>query len=161
MTEFHPILPPSGAGGVDPSKEPKKAGRGHPPDGPSFAEVLQGASPGSKAGAAGRAAGAESTPPPSAPYLGEIGQGPAAREAVIAASDRFFQLLEAYQAQLGDAATSLKDIAPLMHEIEQFRDRMVESIASLPPGDPGRNILEEMAVLASSEAARFHRGDYI
>ena len=34
-------------------------------------------------------------------------------------------------------------------------------IKSLPEGNPGKNILEEMAVMVTTESAKFHRGEYI
>ena len=37
----------------------------------------------------------------------------------------------------------------------------MDKVTRLPENEPGRAILEEMAVLASSEAAKFRRGEYL
>ena len=158
MADVNPVHPAGGPGRADPSQKPKKGGH---VQGASFDEALEAASGAKSAGApapAPEAGEAQGLPPA---YLGPMAGGPAARESVLRASEKFLQLVELFQAQLSSPEASLKDIAPLLRELELHREKMLEEISALSEGDPGRRLLEEMAVMVSTESAKFHRGDYV
>ncbi len=76
-------------------------------------------------------------------------------------SSEFLNLIDSFQTQLGNPDASLKEVEPLMRDLELLRDKLMGELEALPQGDPGRGILEEMAGLVTSESAKFHRGDYI
>ncbi|MEK6709274.1 MAG: hypothetical protein AABZ64_01715, partial [Nitrospinota bacterium] len=116
---------------------------------------------GERAGSAGSPSGAQGVTAPPAPYLGPIEAPQAGPNSVAGLSERFFQLAERYQTQLADPNASLRDIAPLVRDLESHRDQLAEQLNTLPAGDPGRRLLEEMAALISSESVKFHRGDYV
>ena len=69
--------------------------------------------------------------------------------------------MESFQSQLGSPESSLKDIEPLVRHMESYQGKLMQEINSLPQDDPGRGLLEEMAMMVSSESAKFQRGEYI
>ncbi len=156
MADINSIQPAGGPGSVDPSrpgKNDKQTG------GPSFSDVLAKTGSADKAGQTDGTAGPAGPHPPA--YIGRVDSAPAARETVERVSEEFFRLLESYQTQLGDANASLKDIESLIQDMEIYSGKLMEEIQSLPEGDPGRGLLEEMAVMVTSETAKFHRGEYL
>ncbi len=156
MTDLSPIQPAGGPGGADPAQEARKGAKS--PQGPSFAHILEEAQGAERAAPPGGGPAAGGVQPP---HLGPAGAPSPARQAVHALSERFFALVESLRTQLGNPKASLKDIAPLIRDLELHRDRVLEELPRLPHGDPGRSLLEEMATLATAESARFRRGDYI
>ncbi|MDR2946794.1 MAG: hypothetical protein LBV79_08620 [Candidatus Adiutrix sp.] len=69
--------------------------------------------------------------------------------------------MEQYADALGNPAKSLKDIEPLAADLEQTAGRLSELSRSLPEGDPLKGMSNEAAVLATVEAMKFRRGDYV
>jgi len=69
--------------------------------------------------------------------------------------------MESFQTELGSPESSMKDIEPLVRHMESFQSKLMEEANVLPQNDPGRGLLEEMAVMVSSESAKFQRGEYI
>ena len=156
MADIHSIQPPGGSGATDPSRPGKND---KSVKGPSFSDVLDKTHPAAGAGAAGQIAGATGPLPPA--YIGPVESAPAAQESVARVSEEFFSLIDSFQTQLGNPGASLKEVEPLMRDLELLRDKLLGEVESLPKGDPGRGILEEMAGLVTSESAKFNRGDYI
>lgn len=161
MSDVHPINSGQGPGGVDPSRKNDKRGPGAEPEGPSFAEVLHATTRTGKAGEKA-APGANKAGTSPLPFIGPVGGNadPTARHIIQRVSENFFRLVESFQKQLGNSDASMKDIFPLLREMEQHREDLLGEIQKLPQGDPGRAILEEMATLVSTESAKFHRGEY-
>ncbi len=156
MADIHSIQPTSGSGATDPSRQGKND---KSIQGPSFSDVLDKTSPAGAAGAAGQLPGATGPLPPA--YIGPVESAPAARESVARVSEEFFRLIDSFQTRLGSPDASLKEVEPLMRDLELLRDKLMGELEALPQGDPGRNILEEMATMVISESAKFHRGEYI
>jgi hypothetical protein len=75
--------------------------------------------------------------------------------------DETLSLLEEYAKALGDPSKTLKDIAPLAEVLSQRAERLDSLSQSLSQDDPLRGIASETAVLASVEALKFKRGDFI
>ena len=150
MADVTQIDGASGTGGIDPSGSAKK-GEGN---GPSFNEILNAATEDGKT----KPAPAENVAGIPPPYIGSLATP---REAVLKLSERFLILADTLHTHLEDPRATLKDIDPLIREIESHREKIVEEVTRLPEDDQGRAILEEMAVLASSEAAKFHRSEYL
>lgn len=161
MANINSIHSVGGPGGIDPSRSEKSQNTNSGKKGLSFSDILDKTeSPGgaSKAGATPAAENTSAIPPA---YIGPLASPTSVRDSVLRASGEFFDLMESFQSQLGSPASSLKDIAPLMSQMETQRDQLMNEISALPKGDTGRGILEEMASVISSESAKFHRGDYI
>ncbi len=156
MADIHSIQPTSGSGATDPSRQGKND---KSVEGPSFSDVLDKTSQAGAAGAAGQLPGATGPLPPA--YIGPVESAPAAQESLKRVSGEFFRLIDSFQTRLGSPDASLKEVEPLMRDLELLRDKLLGEIETLPKGDPGRGILEEMAGLVTSESAKFHRGDYI
>ncbi len=69
--------------------------------------------------------------------------------------------IEEYASALGDAGKTLKDIEPLANDLEKTAGRLSELSRNLPEGDPLKGLSNDAAVLATVEAMKFRRGDYI
>jgi hypothetical protein len=160
MTDIHSTHSIGGPGGIDPSRTDKSQNAANSKKGTSFSDILDKTSQAEDVGAAKSptAAGNTASIPP--PYIGPV-ESISTSETVSRMSGEVFQLLDSIQSELKNPAVSLKDLAPMMQNMETQRDRLMSKISSLPPEDPGRNILEEMAVMLTSESAKFQRGDYI
>ncbi|MBI3126779.1 MAG: hypothetical protein HYZ11_04155 [Candidatus Tectomicrobia bacterium] len=155
MTDITPIQPSGAPGRPDPAHGTHPAGQ---PDG-SFAKFLEEAARTGGAGALGAPAAGQGVPISPAPYIGPIESG--AGTPIRELGRQFLALAEQFQARLADPKSTLRDIAPLVRDLEAHRDRLAGELQSLPAEDPGRGLLEEMAALISSESVKFHRGDYI
>lgn len=162
MVNINSILPGVGPGGVDPSQGSKK---GRPEKGtndPAFADFLDAAQGGAQKGGTDAAKKASGPAAPPAAYLGHLTSAIASgKEKVVGISKEFFKLVESFRRELGNPDASLKDIAPLLQNLELYRDKMLNEVKELPEGDPGRQLVEEMAALATTESAKFHRGEFI
>ena len=72
-----------------------------------------------------------------------------------------FDQMEEYANALGDPGRSLKDIEPLANGLDQTAGQLSELSRKLPEGDPLKGLSNETAVLATVEAMKFRRGDYV
>jgi hypothetical protein len=158
MTDITPIQPSGAPGRPESPHGPSPAGK---TPGDSFAKFLEQAARAVEAGAAGAPSAGQGVPVAPTAYIGPIQPGPAAQGPVLDLSLQFLTLAERFQGQLANPKTSLRDIAPLLRDLEAHRDRLAEQIGTLPSGDPGRGLLEEMAALISAESVKFRRGDYV
>lgn len=158
MTDITPIQPSGAPGRPDSLHGPNPAGK---TPGDSFAKFLEQAARAGEAGAAGALSAGQGVPVAPTPYIGPIQPDPAIQGSVLDLSHQFLALAERFQGQLANPKASLRDIAPLVRDLEAHRDRLAEQIGALPSGDPGRGLLEEMASLISAESVKFHRGDYV
>jgi len=69
--------------------------------------------------------------------------------------------MDRYAEALGDEAKSLKEIAPLADDLGQAADRLSRISRNLGESDPLKGLSNEAAVLATVEAMKFRRGDYV
>lgn len=69
--------------------------------------------------------------------------------------------MEEYASALGDASKTLKDIAPLAEDMRQMAGRLSETSRALPVDHPLKGMTNDTAVLATVEAMKFTRGDYV
>jgi hypothetical protein len=69
--------------------------------------------------------------------------------------------MDSYAQALGDEARTLKEIAPLAENLGQAADRLSRLSVKLNEGDPLKGLTTEAAVLATVEAMKFKRGDYV
>jgi len=75
--------------------------------------------------------------------------------------DAFLDILDAYQQKLGDGQFSLKNIYPLVQELETEKENLMPDFHSLSDKDGLKNILDQTLITASLEIVKFNRGDYI
>jgi hypothetical protein len=75
--------------------------------------------------------------------------------------ERTLDQMDRYAVALGDETRSLKDIAPLADDLGQAADRLTRLSGKLRESDPLKGLSDEAAVLATVEAMKFKRGDYV
>lgn len=69
-------------------------------------------------------------------------------------------LLDNYRHKLADLSFTLKDIYPLISEIENEKEQLKPVLDSITQGDELKNILNHTLVTASLEVIKFNKGDY-
>ena len=75
--------------------------------------------------------------------------------------ERTLDQMDLYALALGDESRTLKDLAPLAENLGQAADRLSRLSQGLKESDPLKGLAGEAAVLATVEAMKFKRGDYI
>lgn len=70
-------------------------------------------------------------------------------------------VLDSYSQALADPQQSLKQISPLVKDLENEARNMERLSQSLPPGHGLKPVAESLAVLATVESMKFNRGDYV
>lgn len=77
-------------------------------------------------------------------------------------TDKLLNLLDNYSQDLGNPEKSLKEIEPLLTDIRNSAQRLLEDAGSSGQADPKLNrIATETAMFANTEYIKFNRGDYI
>lgn len=69
--------------------------------------------------------------------------------------------MDEYASALGDSSRSLRDIEPLADGLKKTAGELAELSLRLPEGDPMKGLSNDAAVLATVEAMKFKRGDYV
>ncbi|UQZ88284.1 hypothetical protein C4J81_03300 [Deltaproteobacteria bacterium Smac51] len=69
--------------------------------------------------------------------------------------------LDQYASALGDSSKTLKDIEPLAEDMRKAAGQLSETSSKLSDDDPMKGLTNEAAVLATVEAMKFKRGDYV
>lgn len=69
--------------------------------------------------------------------------------------------MEQYAAALGDTSRSLRDVEPLARDLEAAAGKLSELSKNLPDDSPLKGLSNDTAVLATVEAMKFKRGDYV
>jgi hypothetical protein len=81
---------------------------------------------------------------------------------VIKHGDKILNLLDDYTRDLADPAKTLKDIGPLVKNIEKEVSLIeAESADAVHNDEALKKIIKDMAVTANVAVYKFHRGDYI
>jgi len=101
-----------------------------------------------------------------APALGEI---PSAglylkdQSAIVSEkTDALLELLDAYSNKLGNPDISLKNIAPILEQINQKADSLLKESLSLGSGNTNlKEIANQAIIAAQTEYHRFQRGYYV
>ena len=75
--------------------------------------------------------------------------------------EKFIGLLDQYHQKLSDPRINLKNIDPIIREIDQEKENLTPVLDSLPEGEELKNILNRALVTASLEISKFYRGDYM
>lgn len=80
---------------------------------------------------------------------------------VVERAERLLDLLDEYQRKLANPAFTLRDISPLIDELNADNKGLASSVNSLAEGDELKNILNQIIVATSIEIIKFNRGDYV
>ena len=80
---------------------------------------------------------------------------------MVERTEQFLDLLEEYQNKLMDPQTSLRDINPLIGQMEKEKDALAPLMDSLPDGDELKDVLNNALVTSTVEMIKFNRGDYV
>ena len=75
-------------------------------------------------------------------------------------TEGLLNLLDSYRHKLADPSFTLKDIYPLISEIENEKEQLKPVLDSIAQGDELKNILNHTLVTAAMEVIRFNKGDY-
>ena len=77
--------------------------------------------------------------------------------------ERIYKLLEVldnYRGKLGDPRMSLKEVDPVVKQLETENESLKPLLESLADGDTLKEILNDALVTASLEVIQYKRGDY-
>ena len=83
------------------------------------------------------------------------------RQVAVERVEDLIDLLDRYRQMLTDPSKSLKNIDPLIKEIDQQKEKLASVLDSLPDGDNLKDLVNQALVTASLETTKFYRGDYI
>jgi hypothetical protein len=75
--------------------------------------------------------------------------------------DEILSIIESYQRQMADPQASLKDIYPVVQQMEKKTTELIPSLESLPTEDKLKDILNRALVASTVEIIKFNRGDYV
>ena len=92
--------------------------------------------------------------PASAPLAGWPPQPLSQTEGALGLMDRLSQAL-------ADPAATPRQMAPLIEALDQEAEAILVAAKGLPPEDKSRSILNETALLAKVQVAKFRRGDFV
>jgi hypothetical protein len=83
-------------------------------------------------------------------------------ESVTTQTNQLLDLLDHYASDLNNPSKSLKDIAPLLEEINTNAQELLAETEKMPSTeDPLRGIASSAAITAQVELIKFNRGDYV
>ena len=86
---------------------------------------------------------------------------PAQNESIIDRVENLLNVLDEYQQKLNDPHFSLKEIDPLVKQMEEEKKYLAPVLDSLAEDDGLKDILNQALVTSSLETIKFNRGDYI
>jgi hypothetical protein len=75
--------------------------------------------------------------------------------------EAFFDTIDTYRKKLGNPKNTLRDIAPVIKQMEEQIEKLQQSMDLLPAGSGLKEILNRASVIASVEISRFNQGDYV
>jgi hypothetical protein len=109
-------------------------------------------------------AGGQATAVPPLDSLAKIAMestNQASRADTVERINRFMDILESYQSGMEDAAATLKQVSPLVTQMEEEAQNLIPVLESLPAGDELKDILNRLLVASTVEVIKFNRGDYV
>ncbi len=76
-------------------------------------------------------------------------------------TELFLNILDRYQQKLSNPQATLKDLYPLIQEMEVEKESLIPVLESLPDGDELKDILNQVLITSSVEIMKFNRGYYV
>ena len=86
---------------------------------------------------------------------------PTQNKSIIERVENLLNILDEYQEKLKDPGISLKEIDPIIKQMEREKINLAPVLDSIVEGDGLKNILNQTLVTSSLETIKFNRGDYI
>ena len=86
---------------------------------------------------------------------------PSQNGSIIDRVENLLNVLGEYQQKLKDPHFSLKEIDPLVKQLEKEKENLAPVLDSLVEDDGLKDILNQALVTSSLETIKFNRGDYI
>ena len=86
---------------------------------------------------------------------------PTQNKSIIERVENLLNILDEYQEKLKDPGISLKEIDPIIKQMEREKKNLAPVLDSIVEGDGLKNILNQTLVTSSLETIKFNRGDYI
>jgi len=80
---------------------------------------------------------------------------------VVERAERLLDTLDEYQRKLASPEFTLREIFPLVREIEAENEILGSAISRLPQGNELKQMLNQVIIISSIEMIKFNRGDYI
>lgn len=81
---------------------------------------------------------------------------------VFSKTDRMLEMLSSYTSQLADPDVPLKNMAPVLEQINQTAGTLYKEAQNLSEKDAGlKSIANNAVITAQSEYQKFQRGDYL
>ncbi len=84
----------------------------------------------------------------------------ATKAAPSAQVDQALSALDKYSEAMADPSLNLKQISPLVQDLEKEVEKLTRLSQELPKEHRLKDLVDQTAVLASVEAAKFNRGDF-
>jgi hypothetical protein len=86
---------------------------------------------------------------------------PVQKDSIVDRVENLLNMLDEYQQKLKDPHFSLKEIDPLVKQMEKEKENLEPVLDSLVEDDGLKAILNQALVTSSLETIKFNRGDYI
>ena len=102
--------------------------------------------------------------PPAVSRIDEIrltSVSPTEKIPIVNRVEKILDVLDEYRVKLGDPKVTLKEIYPLIGELDAHEKSLIPALNSLPDEDDLKEILNQVLITSSLEVIRFTRGDYI
>ena len=74
--------------------------------------------------------------------------------------ENYLNILSEYQEKLGNPDVSLKELSPLLDQMNEEKGKLSSALDSLPNEDGLKEIANETLIISSLETIKFNRGDY-
>jgi len=83
------------------------------------------------------------------------------RQAAIDRVENLLGLLDNFRQNLSDPRINLRQIDPIIQEMDKLKETLEPVLDSLPDDEKLKDIVNQTLVTASLEITKFYRGDYI
>ncbi|MCF8128894.1 MAG: hypothetical protein K9N10_10300 [Deltaproteobacteria bacterium] len=74
--------------------------------------------------------------------------------------ENYLNMLSEYQEKLGNPDVTLKELSPLLNQMNAEKGQLSSTLDSLSDEDELKGIVNETLILSSLETIKFNRGDY-
>ena len=83
------------------------------------------------------------------------------RSQTVKSIDELLNVIESYQVKMADPKVSLKQMYPLVQQMEKKTTELAPAAEALPDGDKLKEILNRVLVSSTVEVIKCNRGDYV
>lgn len=86
---------------------------------------------------------------------------PTQNSSIIERIENLLNILDEYQKKLKDPDASLKEIDPIIKQMEKEKENLAPILESIKEDDGLKNVLNQVLVTSALETMKFNRGDYV